>query len=289
MFLPLLIIAIVIFVIGILLVFGEYGNQATLAFMIAFLLCIASFAIIIINPGEVGVTNIWGNVGDDPVPAGIHFIMPFITDIIVFDAKTQVDTQQASVLTSDALTITTDVSINYRIDPMKAPMIYKTMGIGYKDTVIDPTIRSVIRDSFAVYDTKTLYSSGRTNLSADIKQRLDTYLSIRGVIIEDVLLRQVEPPAAVKQSIEAKQQMEQEIQKKQFEVQKEVAEADRKRAEAQGIADANRIISDSLSNHYLQWYWLDKLSGKEVFYVPTGSNGFPINLVKSVDYNNSTS
>lgn len=285
MFVPLLIIAIVIFLVGVMLMFiGSDTNSGMfgISFIImavGIIMGVASLGVVVINAGEVGVTNVWGNVGNDPVQAGLHLVMPMVTDIIIFDAKTQVDTQTANVLSSDALTIATDTSINYRIDPAKAPMIYKTMGISYRETVVDPTMRSVIRDVFATYDTKSIYSSGRSNLSNEIKSRLDKDLTSRGIIIESVLLRSAEPPATVKASIEQKQQMEQEIQKKQFEVQKEMQEADRKRAEAQGIADANRIISNSITPEYISWYTVDMMKthhSDAMMYIPTGSNGLPM-------------
>jgi len=255
--------------------------------LIVGLFLIVSSCVIVINPGEVGVAVTLGNLDNNVKYSGINFVLP-ITDIVIFNAKTQVDTQQANVLTSDALTIATDASINYRIDPASIISIYKTMGTEYKETVVDPTIRSVIRDAFATYDTKTLYSSGRTNLSEEIEKRLSVDLKPRGIIIEDVLLRSAEPPASVKTAIEQKQQMEQEIQKKQFEVQKEQAEANRKIAEANGIAEANRIISNSITPAYIEWYTVDMLKNHHsdaMMYIPTGSNGLP--MVTSLPSNKS--
>jgi len=279
MFIPILIFAVILVIIAVIAFITDTPSVGVIMFILACVVGVAAFGVVVIDAGEVGVTKVWGTVGSDPVQAGMHIITPFVTDIIIFDAKTQVDTQQADVLTSDALTIKTDASVNYRIDPVKAPHIYSTLGTDYKDRIVDPTMRSVIRDAFATYDTKTLYSSGRTNLSADIKSRLVTDLEPRGIIIEGVLLRAANPPDSVKTAIEQKQQMEQEIQKKQFEVQKEQQEADRKRAEAQGIADANRIISNSITPEYIEWYTVDMMKNHHsdaMMYIPTGSNGLPM-------------
>ena len=108
----------------------------------------------------------------------------------------------------------------------------------------------------ATYNAKDIYSSDRSNISVKIFDGLTNETKPRGIVIESIQLRSTDLPQKIKDSIEAKQQMEQEIQKKQFEVEKERMEADRKRAEAQGIADANKIISNLLTNHYLQWYWI---------------------------------
>jgi len=70
---------------------------------------------------------------------------------------------------------------------------------------------------------------------------------------------------------------EQNIEKKAFEVQEAQQEANRKREEAQGIADANTIIANSLSNNYLRWYWIDSLQNQQsIYYVPVGTDGLPI-------------
>lgn len=233
---------------------------------------------VIINPGEVGVVNIFGTVNDQPLQAGIHIVTPFITGIIPFDVKTQVDTYQAQVLTAEGLSCACDMSLNYRIDPSKVPEIYKTIGLGYKDVIIDPEVRSAIRDVIATYDAKSIYSGDRTNISSKIQRAIETPLLERGIIVETVLLRSTTLPQKVTDAIEAKQQMEQQIQQKAFEVQKEQMEAQRKVAEAQGIADANKIISNSITPAYVDWYtitMMEKRSG-DTYFIPVGNNGLPL-------------
>lgn len=261
-----------------------FDNSKELAikfFLVAiggFILLLVTNCFVIINPGEVGVVNIFGTVNEQPLQAGIHIVTPFITGIVPFDVKTQVDTQQANVLTAEGLSCACDMSLNYRIDPSKAPEIYKTIGLGYKDVIIDPEVRSAIRDVIATYDAKSIYSGDRTNISSKIQRAIETPLLERGIIVETVLLRTTTLPQKVTDAIEAKQQMEQQIQQKSFEVQKEQMEAQRKVAEAQGIADANKIISNSITPAYVEWYtitMMEKRSG-DTYFIPVGNNGLPL-------------
>ena len=257
---------------------GGFGIGLVLI-IAAVIVGIAAAGVVVIDAGQVGVTKIWGTVGDEPVQAGLHIVTPFITDIQPFDVKTQVDTQTTDVLTAEGLTCTVEMSMNYRVDPTKAPQIYKTIGMEYKSVVIDPEIRSAVRDTVATFDAKSIYSSDRTNISAKIQREVEKPLAERGIIVESILLRSVKLPQKVVDAIEAKQQMEQQIQQKQFEVEKESQEANRKRVEAQGIADANKIISDSITPGYIEWYTVDMLKthhSDAMMYIPTGSNGLPL-------------
>lgn len=279
-----LLIVIIFGVIGIMMFKnGEsiVGIVCTLMAIVGLVLMIFS-CVIVVNPGEVAVPVTLGSVDNVPRQAGIHVVSP-ITDLIIFNVKTQEDTQSSTVLTAEGLDVTIDMTALYHLDPAKVSEIYKTVGSNYKDILIDPQIRSTVRDVIATYDAKNIYSADRSNISNKIHDGLKPAFDHRGIVLENVLLRSAVLPQKVKDSIEAKQQMEQQIQQKSFEVQKEQKEADRKRAEAQGIADANRIISNSLSSHYLQWYWIQQLNGNEVFYIPTGSDGFPVNLVKNLE------
>lgn len=276
--LVLIILTIAIFILGIMVDTKINKFYLTLGFIVGIILVFISSCIIIIDPGTVGVVNVLGSVSEQPIQAGIHIVTPFITQVIPFSVKTQENTQVAQVLTSEGLDVSIDLTVLYRLDPSIVPSIYKTVGKNYKDVIIDPQIRSVVRDIIANYDAKNIYSADRSNISQKIQVGLETPLGKRGILVESVLLRSAQLPTKVKEAIESKQQMEQAIQQKQFEVQKEQMEAQRKVAEAQGIADANAIISNSITPEYIEWYTITMMETRsgDTYFIPIGDNGLPL-------------
>jgi regulator of protease activity HflC (stomatin/prohibitin superfamily) len=184
----------------------------------------------------------------------------------MFDIKTQNYTMSAShdegdkegddairVLTADGLEVIIDLTVLYRISPAQAPAILKQIGADYKDKIIRPITRTKIRDNAVYYDAVSLYSTRRDEFQNRIFKAIDIDLKNRGIILEQLLIRNINLPASVKQTIESKINAEQEAQKMQFVLQKEKQEAERKRVEAQGIADYQRIISTGLSDKQLQY------------------------------------
>ena len=186
------------------------------------------------------------------------------------------------VPSKEGLSVSMDVSILYRLDPGKAAEIYKTVGVDYPDVVIIPQTRSVIRGVTVNHEAKALYTSEREVVSDAISEELGPMLESRGILLEKVLLRGITLPEMVSTAIESKLSAEQDAEKMKFLLEREKIEADRKRTEAQGISDSNKIIGQSLTPNYLKWYWISNLGkANSVIYVPVGDNGMPI--FKDVD------
>jgi regulator of protease activity HflC (stomatin/prohibitin superfamily) len=159
----------------------------------------------------------------------------------------------------------------------KASDIYQTVGITYVNVLVRPKIREAIRSVVAKYEAKTIYSEDREKVQIEIQQAIEQDLTSRGIVVEKVLLRNVGLPEKVQNAIESKLEAEQQSQQMEFVLSKEIKEAERKRVEASGIADANKIISDSLTEKYIQWYWVSNLDKhNDVIYVPIGSDGIPL-------------
>jgi regulator of protease activity HflC (stomatin/prohibitin superfamily) len=129
----------------------------------------------------------------------------------------------------------------------------REIGINFEDKIVRPITRTRIRDNSVYYDAVALYSTKRDEFQARIFKTIETDFKQRGLILENLLVRNITLPASVKSTIEQKINAEQEAQKMQFVLQKEKQEAERKRVEAQGIADYQRIISLSLSDRQLQY------------------------------------
>jgi len=218
-----------------------------------------------INPGEVGVQTILGKVEDNVLESGPHLINP-IVEVTTFNTQTQNYTMSARsgegqvqgddairVLSSDGLEVTIDLSVLYKINPAKAPFILQNIGVNYEDKIVRPVTRTAIRDNAVNYQAVDLYSVKRQEFQYKINKTITDNFAKNGLEVQQILVRNITLPASVRASIESKIQAEQDAQKMQFVLQKERQEADRKRVEAQGIADYQKILSTGLSDKQLQY------------------------------------
>lgn len=218
-----------------------------------------------IDAGQVGVKSLFGKVQSDILPSGLNFVNPLMK-ITKFDTKTLNYTMSAvhdegdkqgddaiRVLSNDGLELVIDLTVLYKIDPTKAPQILSQIGENYADKIVRPVTRTRIRDNAVFYDAVALYSSKRDEFQQRIFKSIESDFAKRGLLLEQLLVRNIMLPASVKATIETKINAEQEAQKMQFVLQKEKQEAERKRVEAQGIADYQRILSTGLSDKMLQY------------------------------------
>jgi regulator of protease activity HflC (stomatin/prohibitin superfamily) len=218
-----------------------------------------------IDAGKVGVQSLYGNVQPDILESGLHVINPLL-DITDFDIQTQNYTMSAihgegaqegddaiRVLSNDGLEVVIDLTVLYRVSPSESPKIYKQIGVDYIDKIVRPVTRTRIRDNAVYYDAVALYSTKRNEFQQRIYKSIEEDFKKRGLVLEQLLIRNINLPASVKLSIESKINAEQDAQKMTFVLQKEKQEAERKRVEAQGIADYQRIISLGLTDKQLQY------------------------------------
>lgn len=218
-----------------------------------------------IDAGKVGVKSLYGSVHTDILESGLHIINPLL-DITEFDIQTQNYTMSAihaegaqegddaiRVLSNDGLEVVIDLTVLYRVVPTEAPVIFKKIGVDYTDKIVRPVTRTRIRDNAVYYDAVALYSTKRNEFQQRIFKSIETDFKLRGLVLEQLLIRNINLPTSVKKSIESKINAEQDAQKMTFVLQKEKQEAERKRVEAQGIADYQRIISLGLTDKQLQY------------------------------------
>jgi len=216
-----------------------------------------------IDAGKVGVQTLFGKVQDNVLESGLHVINPLV-DVHLFDIQTQNYTMSGvssegqkegddaiRVLSSDGLEVTIDISVLYKVSPQKAPYILQNIGEDYIEKIVRPVSRTAIRDNAVNYQAVDLYSSKRQEFQEKINRTITETFSKRGLELQQILVRNISLPASVKASIESKINAEQDAQKMQFVLQKERQEADRKRVEAQGIADYQKILSTGLSDKQL--------------------------------------
>lgn len=244
---------------------SRLSRPVRIAGIVAVNLGALSSAVIQIDPGQVGVQSLFGNVQERTLSSGLSVVNPLV-DVREFDIKTQNYTMSGisdegnkggddaiRALSADGLEVTIDLTVLYRIIPAKAPDIYRELGVDYRDLIVRPIARTRIRDLAANYEAVSLYSSKREEFQNKIFGAIDTDFKKRGLVLEQLLVRNITLPESVKKAIESKINAEQDAQKMQFVLQKEKQEAERKRVEAQGIADYQRIITSTLTKGLLEY------------------------------------
>jgi len=229
----------------------------------------------VVEDGQTGVKADFGKIKDQPLSTGWHIYFPLFTWIEVWNVKTQELKETASVPSAEGLIAELDVSVLFNVPADKAVLIRKTIGANFGQTVLEPYIRESIRNVVSGYSVKALYSvEGRSEIGQKILAFLKSKLENRGILIQDVLLRDVRLPAVFSQSIEIKLKTEQEALQKEFELQKAKKDAEIAVTRAEGVAKSNKIIADSVNENYLRYRWVEGLqsSEKQVVYVPTEAN-----------------
>jgi len=252
-----------------------------LAFIGLLLLIFAFSSFTTIRTGHVGVLTLYGEVTGQVLEAGFHFVNP-LKSVHEISIQTSEIKETASVPSSEGLVMGLDTSLIFHLDAAHAASIIKDVTPPYEDTLVEPNLRSAIRSVTANHTANALYSSAREQVADQIKAELEGQLGPRGIVVEKVLLRDIQLPLALKQSIEAKQQAEQESLAVSFRLQKEKQEADRKRIEAEGIRDFSRTVASGISPELLTWKGIEtteKLSNSpnaKIVIIGNSKNGLPL-------------
>jgi regulator of protease activity HflC (stomatin/prohibitin superfamily) len=251
----------------------NYAGTARLVGLGIMVLGILTSCIKQIDAGQIGVKSIFGKVQNDVLTSGLTFVNPLV-DVNKIDIKTQNYTMSGvhnegdvagddaiRVLTADGLEVVIDLTVLYRVMATEAPMLVKETGLDFKDKVVRPITRTKIRDNAVYYTAVDLYSTRRDEFQTRIFKTIESDFKKRGLVLEQLLVRNITLPATVKASIEEKIKAEQDAQKMEFVLQKEKQEAERKRVEAQGIADYQRIMSSGLTDKQLQYENIQVMKG----------------------------
>lgn len=252
--------------------------------VVLFLLIVLLFSSVArVDSGHVGVLTLFGQVTGQVLPEGMHLINPFKSNNEM-TIRTQEVKESASVPSSEGLVMALDTSLIYHLDPTKAADVYQKIGPAYPTVLIEPNLRAAIREATASHTANALYTGEREMVAKQIFDQLTSILGARGIITESVLLRDIQLPATLKASIEAKQQAEQEALAMSFRLQKEKQEAERKRIEAGGIRDFQQIVAQGISPALLEWKGIEatenlaKSSTSKVVVIGNSKNGLPLIL-----------
>jgi regulator of protease activity HflC (stomatin/prohibitin superfamily) len=265
---------------------GFGGNLLRLVGLgiLGFVLVILLFSSITrVNTGHVGVLTLFGRVTSETLGEGIHLINPLKTNNEM-SIQTQTLKESASVPSSEGLMMALDTSLIYHLNPDRAAEVFQKIGADYENVVVEPTLRSAIRESTASHTANALYTGEREMVAKQILDQITESLNKRGITVENVLLRDIQLPATLKASIEAKQQAEQEALAMNFRLQKETQEAQRKRIEAAGVRDFQQIVAQGITPSLLEWKGIEatetlaKSANTKIVVIGNGKNGLPLIL-----------
>jgi regulator of protease activity HflC (stomatin/prohibitin superfamily) len=248
---------------------------------VVFLIILLWASVAYVPPGSVGVLTSFGRVTGDVLPEGTHFVSPFKINHVL-TVRSQSREEHTSTPSSEGLNLEMDTSLIYRLNKERAADVFQKIGTNYDSIIVEPNLRSIIRDVTAGHSANTLYSSSRKQVEDEILQGLRASLEPRGIIVENILMRDIQLPHALRASIETKQQAEQESLAMSFRLQKERQEADRKRIEAQGIHDFQQIVAQGISAQLLQWKGIEateslaKSPNAKIIVIGNAKNGLPL-------------
>jgi regulator of protease activity HflC (stomatin/prohibitin superfamily) len=257
---------------------------------VIFLMLLIAASVVQVEPGMVGVKKLFGKVNNNILESGLSLINP-LAKVVMFDIKTENYTMSGvldegnkqgddaiRVLSADGLEVIIDLTVLYKVVPSEAPRILKEVGTDYRSVLVRPICRTKIRDNAVYYDAVALFSSKRDEFQSRIFSTIELNFKERGLLLEQLLVRNITLPESVKATIESKINAEQEAQKMTFVLQKERQEAERKRVEAQGIADYQKILSSGLSDRLLQYEMIKAISASPnaKVIIMTNGKGLPI-------------
>ncbi len=238
----------------------------------------------VIPAGHVGVIDFFGIVSENTLKAGINMVNP-LAKVIKFSVQTKELKENMSVLSREGLTIGLEISALYRLEADSAAAVYRKISDGdYENIILIPQFRSVSRSVTANFAASALYSTERERLGENVMAELSKIVGTRGIIIESTPLRNVALPSQLTDAIEQKQRADQESQRMEFILTKERQEADRKRVEAQGVADFQRIVATTISEQLLRWKGIEatlkiaESTNAKVVIIGSGKDGLPVIL-----------
>lgn len=207
----------------------------------------------VIREGEVGVKRRFGKYDDRPYTQGLKVFNPFTTTIVKVSTQTNNMEVELNLPSKEGLNIQAEVSILYGVIGKEAPQLLRNIGPNFERTVILPVFRSAVADVTSQFLAKDMHTGARAHIEETIRKRMSDLLSDRGIVVEAVLLKSIVLPRNLARAIEEVLEAEQAAARLSFVLEQEKREAERKRIEAEGVRDAQKIIAEGLSAQILQF------------------------------------
>lgn len=227
------------------------GKRVGIIVAVILFILLLSKSIVVVPAGHVGVKVLFGNVYEKTLDAGMHIVNPLLK-VHDMSVRTQQISEDANVPSKEGLIVSLDITVLYALNAREASDVYKTIGLDYENVIIVPLLRSVVRGVTAGYEAKALYTAEREALANQMMEQLKPMVEARGINLEKVMLRSVKLPDILATAIEKKLEAEQQAEQMKFVLQREKQEAERKRIEAKGISDYNKVVAQSLTKEIIQ-------------------------------------
>ncbi len=225
----------------------------TISIPLVILTMILSTSCAVVRQGEVGVKRKLGRLSPDIIQPGPVLFNPLFSRVIKMPIRT-VNVEIASNLPSkEGLNVAAVISILYRVQPEKSPEILENIGVNYEEVMISSVFRSAAADVCSRFFAKDMHSAQRATIEREITLQMAKILQPRGFDVQAVLMKNIQLPQGLARAVEEKLEAEQNAQRMEFVLDREKQEAERKMIEAQGIRDAQKIISEGLNEQIIKW------------------------------------
>ena len=205
----------------------------------------------IVRPGEVGVKQRLGKLSEKTHTQGPVWFNPFTTRVVKTNVQINDIELSLSLPSKEGLSVVAQISILYRIEQNSVPKVIRSLGTGY-ETIISNVFRSASADVCSKYFAKDMHSGMRAEIEEAIKVKMSETLAEQGILVNAVLMKSIQLPAGLASSIEQKLQAEQDAMRMEFIIKQEKLEAESKIIEATGTKDAQKILSEGLTDNIIK-------------------------------------
>jgi regulator of protease activity HflC (stomatin/prohibitin superfamily) len=210
----------------------------------------------VIRPGEVGVKQKLGKLSEKTHVQGAVWFNPFTTKVIKTNIQINNIELSLSLPSKEGLSVVAQISILFKIDESNVPKVIRNIGLNYEN-IISNVFRSASADVCSKYFAKDMHSGMRADIENAIKKKMEETLVEQGILIQAVLMKSIQLPEGLSKSIEQKLQAEQDAMRMEFILQQEKLEAQRKIIEATGTKDAQKILSEGLTDQIIKMRSID--------------------------------
>jgi prohibitin 1 len=224
-------------------------NTKSLVYLAVLPLIFCSCAVI--RPGEVGVKQRLGKLAEKTHTQGTVWFNPFVTKVIKTNVQLNDIELTLSLPSKEGLSVVAQISILYQIDETRVPDVIRTLGLRY-EPIISNVFRSASADVCSKYFAKDMHSGMRAEIEQAIITQMNETLSGQGIKVSAVLMKSIQLPPGLASSVEQKLQAEQDVMRMEFILQQEKLEAERKIIEASGTRDAQKILSEGLTDNIIK-------------------------------------
>lgn len=212
---------------------------------------------VVVRQDEVAIKRRAGKLIGDPMSEGMRMYNPFVARYIKVPIRNINKKINLDIPSKEGLTIGSEMSILYRIDPAQVTNLLREVGESYEEDLIAPVFRSALADVSARFMAKDMHTGQRVKIESAVQELMMETLAGKGIIVERVLMKRIILPQSLTNAIESKLSAEQDAQRMEFVLQRERQEAERKAIEAQGVANAQRILSEGLTPQVLEFNMIE--------------------------------